>query len=143
MLTDIGNAQETFVHFNKDISFGKFYVSNGSSGTICISNSGGINPSQNINLLGADDHPASVIITTKSKTPIDIKIEVRAERLQSQKGNRLALTLNTPDNTFYTIMRGKPAEIYLGGCLEIVPEATSVSGEFKGIISVDVFILNK
>jgi len=40
-------------------------------------------------------------------------------------------------------MRGKPAEIYLGGCLEIVPEATSVSGEFKGIISVDVFILNK
>lgn len=143
MLIDIGNAQETFVHFNRDISFGKFYASEGSSGTICISNSGGVNPSQNINLLGADAHSAAVIVSTKSKTPLDIKIEVRAERLQSPKGNRLVLNLNAPDRTFYTIMQGKPAEIFLGGCLEIVQEAASVSGEFKGIISVDVFILNK
>lgn len=143
MLTVIGNAQETFVHFNRDISFGEFYTSEASSGTICIFNSGGVTFSQNINLLGADAHSASVIVSTKSKTPIDIKIEVRADRLQSQNGNRLALTLNTPDNTFYTIMLGKPAEIYLGGCLEIEPEATSVSGDFKGVISVDVFILNK
>lgn len=143
MFIHIGNAQETIVHFNKDISFGEFYASSGSRGTICISNSGGINPSQDISLLGADSHPASVIVSTKSKTPLDIRIEVRAERLQSQKGNRLALKLNAPDNNFHTIMRGKPAEIHLGGCLEIVPEAASVSGDFKGIISVDVFILNK
>jgi len=143
MLTVIGYAQETFVHFNRDISFGKFYASKGFGGTICISNSGGINPSQNINLLGADAHPAAVMVSTTSETPLNIKIEVRAGSLQSQKGNRLALALNAPEKFFYTIMRGKPAAINLGGCLEIVPEATSISAEFKGAISVDVFILNK
>ena len=131
------------MHFNRNISFGEFYAAAGSSGTICISNSGGVTPSQNINLYGADTHPASVVVSTKSETPLDISIEVRAERLQGQNGNRLALSLNAPDKTFYTIMRGKPAEFDLGGCLEIVPEATSASGEYNGIISVDVFILNK
>lgn len=131
------------MHFNRNISFGEFYNSAGSSGTICISNSGGVIPSQNINLLGADAHPASVIVSTISETPLDIRIEVRAQRLQGQNGKRLGLSLNVPDKIFYTIMRGKPAEFTLGGCLEIVPEATSASGEFNGVISVDIFILNK
>lgn len=137
-----GYAQETFVHFNRNISFGEFYASEGSGGTICISNAGGINPSQNINLLGANVHPADITIATKSEIPVNIRIEVRAGRLQGRNGNRLALSLNTPDQTFFTIMRGKPAEISLGGCLQIGPEATSASGEYNGVISVDVFILN-
>lgn len=140
--TFAGNAQETFVHFNRNISFGDFYASEGSNGSICISNSGGISPSQNITLLGADAHPALVTISTTSETPINIRIEVRAGRLLGGNGNRLAMALNAPDKNLYTIMRGKPAEISLGGCLKIVPEASSSSGDYNGVISVDVFIVN-
>ena len=131
------------MHFNRNISFGEFYVSKGSGGTICISNAGVINPSQNINLLGANVHPALITIATKSETPLNIKIEVRAGDLKGGSGNRLGMILNAPDKTFFTIMRGKPAEISLGGCLQVAPEATSASGEYNGVISLDVLILNQ
>lgn len=131
------------MHFNRNISFGEFYTLEASSGTICISNSGGVTSSENINLLGADAHQASATVSTKSEAPVYIRIEVWAERLQSQTGNPLTLTLNAPEQTFYTVTRGKPTEIELGGCLEITPGGTLASGDYNGVISIDVFILNK
>lgn len=137
------HAQETFVQFNRDISFGEFYASEGSSGNICISNSGEVLPTQNINLLNADAHPASVVVSTTSEIPIDIQIEARAQRLQSQEGRALVLTLNAPNKNFYTIVRGKPAIISLGGCLELPAGVASSAGHYNGSISVDVIILNE
>lgn len=143
LLSSIGYAQEVSVYFQKDLNFGKFYISGNVGGNIRIPNNGGIIPSPDVNLLSSEYQPAILVISTDSEEYIDIQIEASADRLKAQEGGNLRLRLNKPDKTYYSIKKGVPAEISLGGCLEIEPGGASTAGDHFGRISVNVIILNE
>lgn len=135
-------AQNISVHSEQELSFGTFYFSEGTGGTIKISDRGEWSSSGNAHLVIQNHHPAVFIISTDSPEPIDVQVETFAQAMQSPAKQNLYLSLDKLPS-IYTIQAGSPVQIILGGLLQIDPNTTTISGSYNGDVSLRVTLFNE
>lgn len=136
-------AQNIFISAEQELSFGNFYFSGKSGGTVTISNNGTWSSTGNIHQINSTYQPAGFIISTDSPVPVKIQVSTPSSALTNAEGKSMSLTLNEPDKVVHSIQEGSPVQVFLGGTLEIDPEAVSSPGGYSGNISIRVTIYNE
>jgi hypothetical protein len=143
-ICSIGQSQNIHIAVEQDLSFGDFYFSgNTASGTVTLSNNGEWSATGNIHQLRSNHQPAVFNISTESRTPVNVGVEILTRTLTNQNGD--VITLDTKDSriTFYKIRRGYPARVFIGGSLKITPKTEYSQGDYKGSISIIVTAYNE
>lgn len=142
-ITCQATAQNIFVSAEQELSFGDFYFSGKSGGTVSISNTGLWSSTGNVHQINSTYQPAGFIISTDSRTPVKIQVDAPTGILTNSEGRSMSLTLNEVDIMYHSIQEGSPAQVFLGGTLEIDPEAVSSPGGYSGNVSIRVTIYNE
>lgn len=136
-------AQNIFVSAEQELSFGDFYFSGKSGGTVSISNEGIWGSTGNVHQINSTYQPAGFIISTDSRIPVKIQVDTPTGILTNAAGNSMSLELNEVESIYYSVQEGSPAQIFIGGTLKIGPEAVSSPGGYSGNISIRVTIYNE
>lgn len=138
-----GYSQNIHVFPEQPLTFGEFYFSGSSGGTIDVTASGDWVASGEVHQLHPTHQPALFTITTDSQTPVYIQVEIYSGNLQDQEGNKLRLIPEQPENYTFSIQQGKPLKLHIGGRLEIEPGAVSGGGNFSGDFSIRAILVNE
>ena len=139
-----GWSQNINVSIEQDLCFGDFYLSGSTgSGTVTVSNSGEWSSTGNIHQLRSNQQPAVFNISTESQTPVHVGAEILTGSLTNPNGNAISLDPVDSRIKFYTVQRGHPVRIFIGGSLKITPATKYHQGDYKGSISITVTIYNE
>lgn len=142
-IAGLSTAQNIFVSAEQELSFGDFYFSGKSGGTVSISNEGIWSSTGNVHQISSTYQPAGFIISTDSRTPVKIQVEAPTRIPTNAEGKSISLTLNEVDTMYHSVQEGSPVHVFLGGTLKIDPEAVSSPGGYSGNISIRVTIYNE
>lgn len=136
-------AQNINISTEQDLSFGEFYISGTTGGTIEISDSGTWNSSGGIQLLNPTHQPAVFLLSTSSPTPVEVQVETSSSSLTNAEGKKMILRLNSTGITSYTISQGTPKKISLGGTLRMDADIGNSPGDYSGNVLIRVMIYNE
>jgi hypothetical protein len=133
----VAQAQKIYITTEQSLVFGDFYFSSGTdSGIISLSNTGEWSATGNIHQLRSNHQPAVFIISTESKTPVNVRVDVMTGTLSNENGNAISLDPEDSGIQFCKVQRGFPATISIGGSLEITPKNKNDQGDYQGSISI-------
>ncbi|AFU69868.1 hypothetical protein P700755_003218 [Psychroflexus torquis ATCC 700755] len=130
-------SQNIYITVEQNLVFGNFYLSNGTdSGTVSLSNKGEWSSSRNIHQLLSNHQPAVFNISTKSKTPVNVRVEVMTGTLSNENGYTISLNPQDSGIQFYKVQKGLPVTISRGANLEVTPKNKNYRGDYQGNISI-------
>jgi len=133
----LARSQKIDIAVEQNLFFGDFYLSNGTdSGTVSLSNNGEWSSTGNIHQLLSNHQPAVFNISTKSKTPVNVRVEVMTGTFINANGNTISLHPEDSGIQFCKVKRGFPVIISIGGTLNITPKNKNYQGNYKGSISI-------
>lgn len=133
----VSQAQKIHITVEQNLVFGDFYLSNGTdSGTISLSNTGEWSATGNIHQLLSNHQPAVFNISTKSKTPVNVRVEVMTGTLSNENGYTISLHPQDSGIQFCKVRKGFPVTISRGANLEITPKNKNYLGDYQGNISI-------
>ena len=133
----VAQSQKIHIAVEQNLFFGDFYLSSGTdSGTVSLSNNGEWSSTGNIHQLLSNQQPAIFNISTKSKTPVNVRVEVMTGTFINAKGNTISLHPEDSGIQFCKVKRGFPEIISIGGTLKITPKNKNYQGNYKGSISI-------
>ena len=137
LVSAVAQSQKIYITTEQNLFFGDFYLSSGTdSGTVSLSNNGEWSSTGNIHQLLSNQQPAIFNISTKSKTPVNVRVEVMTGTFINAKGNTISLHPEDSGIQFCKVKRGFPEIISIGGTLKITPKNKNYQGNYKGSISI-------
>jgi len=130
-------SQDIYITVEQNLVFGDFYLSSGTdSGTVSVSNNGEWSSTGNIHQLLSNHQPAVFNISTKSKTPVNVRVEVMTGTLSNENGYTISLNPQDSGVQFCKVQKGLPVTISIGASLEITPKNKNDQGDYQGNISI-------
>jgi hypothetical protein len=140
----VAQSQKIHIAVEQNLFFGDFYLSSGTdSGTVSLSNNGEWSSTGNIHQLLSNQQPAIFNISTKSKTPVTVRVEVITGNLSNENGYAISLHPEDSGIQFYKVKRGFPETISIGGTLRITPKNKNYQGNYKGSISITATVYSE
>lgn len=135
-------AQNIYVYPEQDLTFGSFYLSGGTGGTVTVSNTGEWSSTGDVNIIGAGPRPAVYSIVTDSPIPITVEVETLSGTLSNSSGKEMNLEAGETNTELYLIQQGSPLQIFVGGRLEVDAKTASSPGDYNGQAWIRVSLYN-
>lgn len=133
----VAQSQKFHIAVEQNLVFGDFYLSSGTdSGTVSVSNNGEWSSTGNIHQLLSNHQPAVFNISTKSQTPVHVRVDVTTGTLINANGYAISLDPKDSGIQFYKVQRGFPVTVSIGGSLKITPKNKNYQGDYQGSISI-------
>lgn len=137
-------GQEVSVSVLQDLSFGDFYVAQGSgNATVTVGSNGSWSYTGEVYQVNQNHKPAIFSISTESSAPIKIQVHTNSADMSNATGTRLLLSAEETSTRIFTIQKGAPLTLPVGAELHLSGGAGSDAGVFTGDFRLWVTVLNE